>query len=189
MNDEFEKLWTLYQNRLLEYIMDKVQNKYDAEDIFQEVFIKVNQSFYNISDKSSIQSYIYKAAKNTIIDYYRKKREIPIGIEGDISEEFISNELSDNISKEMAYCLRNILNDLPEKYQKPIKLYDIDGKKHKEVSKQLMISISGSKTRIQRGRQKLKKMLFKCCDFEFDAMGNVINYKKKNNDLCKKWCK
>jgi RNA polymerase sigma-70 factor, ECF subfamily len=188
MDSDFEKLWGIYQNSLLRYITDKVQNKYDAEDILQDVFIKVHQNFHNIKDKSSIQTYIYQTAKNTIIDYYRRIQDIPLETV-EFSDEFISDGENLGLYKELSRCLKNILEDLPEKYQKSIKLYDINGKKHKDVSEQLKLTISGSKTRVQRGRHKLKEMLLECCDFEFDALGNVINYKQKNNDKCKKWCK
>jgi RNA polymerase sigma-70 factor, ECF subfamily len=73
---------------------------------------------------------------------------------------------------------------LPEKYQIPVELYDIMGKKHKDIADILNISVSGSKTRVQRAREKLKEMLLDCCDFEFDAMGNIIDYKQKRECGC-----
>lgn len=72
-----------------------------------------------------------------------------------------------------------MLQQLSNKYKQPLMLYEFNGMKYKEISKKLNLSLSGAKTRVQRARNQLKKMLLECCDFDVDAYGNVIDYKRK----------
>ena len=51
---------------------------------------------------------------------------------------------------------------------------DFEGMSQKEYADRLGISISGAKSRVQRAREKLKDLILKCCDYQFDKYGNVI---------------
>lgn len=62
-------------------------------------------------------------------------------------------------------------------------LYEIEGLSQEEISKKENISLSGAKSRIQRGRIKLKNALNDCCKFEIDKRGNILDYKSKQ-DCC-----
>lgn len=180
MYRDLETIWEGCNANLMQFIKIKIRDDYDAEDILQEVFLKVCKNIYRLKDASKIKPYIYQTAKNSIIDYYRKRRDIAIEPEA-LTEQIIVEEENENLNTVISQCLKRMITTLPEKYQKPVKLYDIMGNKHKDISEKLKISISGSKTRVQRGRQRLKELLLDCCDFEFDAMGNIIDYKQKLN--------
>lgn len=184
MCSNIENVWGAYSPRLMTYIKSKVQNEYDAEDILQEVFLKLQSNIDNIKDESKLSSYAYRIARNLIIDYYRKIKDITT--EDQELDYFAADEKEQtNLNDEVAKCIRKMIITLPEKYQIPVELYDIMGKKHKDISDRLNISISGSKTRVQRAREKLKEKLLECCDFEFDVFGNIIDYKYKNECNCK----
>ncbi|MFN0200337.1 MAG: sigma factor-like helix-turn-helix DNA-binding protein, partial [Bacteroidia bacterium] len=70
---------------------------------------------------------------------------------------------------------------IPYKYAEALILTDIKGLSQQELADKLGISLSGAKSRVQRGREKLKEMLMECCIFEFDARGQVVNYEPKKN--------
>jgi RNA polymerase sigma-70 factor, ECF subfamily len=178
-----ENVWGSYSSNLIRYIKSKVQNEYDAEDILQEVFLKLQRSINKLEDESKLSAYIYKVARNSIIDYYRKIKNITF-VNKELDDFVADEEDADNLNEEVARCIRKMIITLPEKYQMPVELYDILGKKHKDIADRLNISISGSKTRVQRAREKLKEKLLDCCDFEFDTMGNIIDYKQKKECSC-----
>lgn len=183
MNNDIENLWNEYNVGLMKFIKSKVQNEYDAEDLLQEVFLKLSKNTAKLKDVVKLDSYIYQIARSSIIDYYRKSKDIVTE-----NQEFdflpAAAEEQINLNEEVAKCLEKMIITLPEKYQIPMELHDILGKKHKDIAYKLNISISGSKTRVQRAREKLKEKLLDCCDFEFDTMGNIIDYKQKNKCGC-----
>lgn len=78
-----------------------------------------------------------------------------------------------------------MINKLPIHYKEAIILFEIEGMTHKEISHSLGISISGSKSRVQRGRILLKKMFNNCCQFEYDHSGGILDYEQKPNSCTK----
>ncbi len=89
--------------------------------------------------------------------------------------------VSSDLNQEIAGCLRPMVAQLPEKYREAIQFVELDGMSQRGMSKQLHLSVSGGKSRVQRGRQQLKDTLLACCHVEFDHVGNVLGFENKNN--------
>ncbi len=155
---DFENIWSTYNKNLFRYIKNRVLVS-DAEDILQDVFIKINSSLKSLSDNQKIESWLYRITKNTIIDYYRKKKEyspLPDWLEN-MSEEAGQND------NELLACLDPMIINLPEKYKRAIQISELDGKSQQELARIENNSLSGAKSRVQRGRQMLKEMFIECC--------------------------
>ncbi|MGD9567014.1 MAG: RNA polymerase sigma factor SigZ [Sedimentibacter sp.] len=164
-DSEINTVWNKFKNELLNFIKAKVKDEYEAEDILQEVFIKIYRNIEQLDDETKIKSWMYKITNNTIIDYYRKRKDSALQI--DNIESILENgEENTNMNDEMFTCLKLFLYELPDKYKEPIEMYEFKGMKHREISKKLNISLSGSKTRIQRAREKLREVLTQCCEIE-----------------------
>ncbi len=84
-------------------------------------------------------------------------------------------------AKEFFNIVYPFLENIPEKYAQAVFLTDWYGLSQVELAKRLDISVSGAKSRVQRGRGKLKELFFQCCDFEFDSRGSVINYTRRRD--------
>ena len=63
-------------------------------------------------------------------------------------------------------------------------LSEIEGMSQVDLAKKLGLSTSGAKSRVQRGRAKIKEMLLDCCEFEFDSRGTVIGYERRERCGC-----
>ena len=70
-----EQIWKNFNQQLLGFIKARINDQEVAKDILQEVFIKIHQKIDSIQDKQKITSWIYQITRNTIIDYYRKKKQ------------------------------------------------------------------------------------------------------------------
>ena len=77
-----------------------------------------------------------------------------------------------------------MIEQLPDKYREAIKLSEIEKKTQKEVAELEKISLSGAKSRVQRGRALLKAMLHDCCQIEINKNNQLVSYEKKDKD-CK----
>ncbi|SKA93980.1 RNA polymerase, sigma subunit, SigZ [Caloramator quimbayensis] len=172
----FEDFSTL----LSKYIKRHVSCKEDAEDILQDVLLKIYNNIENLNDNEKIYAYIYKIARNSIYDYYRKQNKSNENYTPEL-EYFLDDETA---NREISRCVKSMVDYLPEKYRQAIILTEFQGLTQKEVSEILKISLSGVKSRVQRARKLLKKMLYECCNLEFDSLGNVIDFEHKTKD-CK----
>lgn len=86
--------------------------------------------------------------------------------------------------KVLAGCLEPLVERLPEPYLDAVTLTELNGLNQKEAADELGVSLSGMKSRIQRGRGKLKDLLLDCCKIEVDRRGAVIDYERRNEGTC-----
>lgn len=180
--NNIEQIWKEYHSKLHNFIRGRVGNTSAAEDIHQEVFIRIHSRINTLKDSSKIQSWIYRIARNTIIDYYRSHSRM-----GKLPKAIVAPEIepSDKVRQEIASWLLPMIQTLPEHYRRAITLSEIEGLKQREVATKLGLSLSGVKTRIQRGRKMLKAILLDSCRFEFDHQGSMIDYEEKDSNCDK----
>lgn len=177
-----ERIWHDYHQKLAAFIRSKVSEDV-VDDLLQDVFMRIHIHIDSLKDGVKLESWLYQITRNAIIDYYRSRRiseELPEWIEQPHPEE------EDIIRKELSSCLQPMVNELPDKYRNAIQLSEIENKTQKEVAEQEGISLSGAKSRVQRGRVMLKTMLHDCCQFEMNRENEVVAYAKKNPDC--KYC-
>ena len=174
-------IWTAYHARLRSFISSRVHDRNDAEDILQDVFLKTHARLADLNEETKLQSWLYQIARNAVTDYYRKRRP-------DIGDEFNAEAVADseegtrNALHELAECLRPMIESLPPHYRDALVLAELDGLTQNEIARREGISVSGAKSRVQRGRAMLKDLLDECCRFAFDQRGHVIGYESKACD-------
>lgn len=166
--------WHEHKTRLRSFITKRVRERDVVDDILQEVFLKVNTSLHTVKSHGSISAWLYRIAANSIADHYRSQKpweELP--------DELAAPEPERDYVAELATCLQPLIADLPETYRTALVLSEIEGLPQKEVANRLNLSLSGAKSRIQRGREKLRQRLLDCCDIE-TGQGGVIGYEPRD---------
>lgn len=177
MNNNLEIIWKEFHNKLEFFIHKRVNDKDDAADILQEVFIKIYKNINSLKENQKLTSWIYQITRNTIIDYYRAKK-----VNDEYSDNFFDNEEDDEEAlKRLSPSLLEMIENLPPIYKEAITLTEFNGLKQRELANKLGISLTGAKSRVQRARQQLNKMLLDCCNFEFDSAGKMSDYSQKVN--------
>jgi RNA polymerase sigma-70 factor (ECF subfamily) len=174
---ETEEVWKKFNNLLKQFILKRVRNEHDAEDILQDVFCKIHNSIHKLKDKDKLQAWVYQITRHTIIDYYRSRKVMAEPTE--IPEDLVNEPIPSTLNEDIAACLKPMMDDLPEKYRESIILTEVAGLTQKEMAEKLGLSLSGAKSRVQRGREKLKEVLLACCHFELDRLGNILDYQLK----------
>ncbi|MFC2152548.1 sigma-70 family RNA polymerase sigma factor [Bacteroidota bacterium] len=170
----FANTWNEYKDSLMSFIVKKSRCKTDAEDIQHDVFIKTYLGLESIRDKNKIKQWIFQVTNNTIADFYRKlsKEET-----GHLDEQHDESEFEN--SKDESYKLIPLINSLPQKYRELLILADIKGLPQKEIAEILDLSVSATKSRVQRGRKLLKERMLECCSFKIDKYGNIVECEEK----------
>lgn len=178
MTHALEQIWNELAGKLREFIRRRVSDKAEAEDILQDVFLKLAQRAEELPEPAKLHGWIFLITRNAIIDRYRTRKEtvvLPETLEA--GEEAAPEEL-----EALTASLRRMIRTLPMPYREAILLTEIEGMPQVELATRLGISVSGAKSRVQRGRRMLKKMLLDCCRFEFDRRGAVYDCAPQGRD-------
>ena len=167
-----ENIWQESSANLRQFILKRIPDPNIAEDVLQEVFVKIHSQIDTLKDVRRLQGWIYQITRNAIIDYYCSKKAVP-----ELPESLKSSENSNDndVINELAPCVEAMVNRLPERYRHAVMLTAYQGLTQKEMGAKLGLSHSGAKSRVKRAREKLKNMLIECCHFEFDRYGTIID--------------
>ncbi|MFN8001626.1 MAG: RNA polymerase sigma factor SigZ [Acidobacteriota bacterium] len=171
-----EQVWQDYHANLLSFLRHRTGNRDLAEDLLQDVFVKIHSRLETLADGERLQAWLYRIAQNSLIDHYRTAREHE-PLPDDLAERWAVEPGEDgDIWQELTTCLRPMVEWLPEPYREALRLSDLEGVPLKDIAAQLNLSLPGVKSRVQRGRTKLKELFLTCCQFEFDGRGQPISY-------------
>ena len=173
-----EQAWEAFHAPLYQFIRRRVADRATAEDLLQEVFLKIHQQGNSLKDVRCLESWIYQMTRNLIIDHYRSHRQMTSLDAGEVLD--LPEELpDDDIVSELLPCVRAMVLSLPDQDRQALILTEYQGLTQKELGERLGLSFSGAKSRVQRAREKLRKILLACCHFELDRRGHVINYQPR----------
>ena len=172
---EVSSLWLDYKNGLKYYILKKVKDQEIANDLAHEVLMKIYNSCCSGSEIKNIRSWMFQIAHNTTIDYLKKENKFT----HEVPEIFEKDE--NNSYKEAEYLLKPLIESLPEKYAIPLQLSDIEELRQTEVSAKLNLSLTATKSRIQRARKLLKEKIIECTILELDEKGNLLSLELKQS--------
>lgn len=150
-----------YKSRLLGLCMRYAKTKAEAEDIFQEGFIKVFKNINELRNVEVIDAWVKSVVIRTAINYYHrttKEQQLHSNFD-DFQRELDSGDYGKIITQIDMNVLLNVINTLPDGYRMIINLHLIDGYTHGEIAEMLTISDSTSRSQFLRGRNLLMKKL------------------------------
>jgi RNA polymerase sigma-70 factor, ECF subfamily len=163
------------------FVLRRVGNEAAAEDIVQEALVRAYSRLATLEDPAKARSWLYQIIRHAVIDHYRAKRPTE-----PIPDDLLSPdaEQEDRARRELAGCLAPLLDDLPETYREALRLADFEGATQQAVADRLGLSLSGAKSRVQRGRALLGEALANCCRVEVDRRGSVVGYEPVGTCNC-----
>lgn len=166
---DISSLWLEYKNGLKYYIFKKVKNEEIANDLSHEVLMKVYNSCCSSISIKNVRSWMFQIAHNTTIDYLKKQNKFT----HTVPEKYDNDDY--DVYQEANEIVKPLMQLLPEKYAIPLQLSDIEELKQKEVAQKLNLSLTATKSRIQRARSLLKAKIIECSNLEKDEKGNLIS--------------
>ena len=166
------EVWTQLHESLLSFIRRRVADRSEAEDILQDVFTRVHTNLSGLRDTQRVRSWVYRITRNAITDHYRAtdRRRVPYAESVENTNDDVPSE------RELASCIQPLLSGLSHEHKEAILLTEFEGLTQKAAAERAGLSLSGMKSRVQRGRARLREKFLECCHIEFDRRGGVAEY-------------
>lgn len=186
--------WEELHGNLRAFIGRRVRNQADVDDLVQRVLLQIVKGLGSLRDAERLHAWVYRAARNVIVDHYRKSatsREVISGAAEDVqSAEASANPAPSDEDEgvalqELAACLMPMLRQLPPAYREAVTLSDVEGMNQADAAERAGVSVSGMKSRIQRGRRQLKAVLEEYCRVDLDRRGAIVGYEPRQRDSCR----
>lgn len=173
MTIEVTTIWTDFHKELKAFILNKTRNSTDTDDILQDVFIKIIRNIDKVNNAENLRHYLYGIVRNAINDYFRNRKQV---VENSETEEKITDEETQSLNATIAECcIKPFINKLPDNYREALLITEFQDISQKELAEKLNISYSGAKSRVQRGKEKLQKLILNCCAYQSDKYGNLMD--------------
>ena len=180
LNDIAMDFWDIYQRhyeQVRKFILALVKDRWVADDLLQETFIKVQKNLNQVREVSKISSWTFRIAYNLCQDHFRKMSQLSKH-ENAITEtkEIFSAPVfqKEFEQRQMGECVQDKIRLLPELYQTVLVLYDLMEFNQQEIAEILNISVENVKVRLHRARKKLKTILEEECRFEVDERNVLV---------------
>lgn len=169
----FEEIYAQNGERILNLAYRMTGRRSVAQDLTQDVFIKVFEKIDTFREQAQLSSWIYRIAMNHIINYIKREKKISLFglLTGENEDDRFDGQITvwqnelperaDSIMEERQreMLIRKLMDELPAKYKLPLVLYRYEDMSYQQIAEQLGISLSAVESRIHRGRKKLKEKL------------------------------
>lgn len=163
MKQSFTLIYDGFFNDLYRYVYSKVGNKWDTDDLVSEIFRKAFEKYESLQEPSNAKAWLFTIARNTIIDFYRRKKDVLTGeaMEWIASPESLEGEVE---QEEELACLQKVLAFLPEDERELVKLKYFAGLRHREIGEVLSKSEEVIKMRAFRLLKKMSVLVKNCLE-------------------------
>ncbi len=174
---KFPDVYDAYHPRILRYVT-RLVGEAEAEDLTQEIFIKVSQGLESFRGESQLSTWLYRVATNAAIDKSRaasfRQGAEEIGLEDADENEADAAWTAEErpsleqklMQQEMYECFERFVKNLPENYRAIFVLSDLEEFTNSEIAEILGLSLDVVKIRLHRGRAKLLQALKASCKAE-----------------------
>jgi len=150
--------WHSRRADLRRFVSKRVADRHEAEDIVQDVLVRAHESMHTLESTDRLPAWLARIAANRIIDHYRSRRTTE-----ELPEDLVAAQPEHDPVETLAPCLPAMVEKLPETYRDAVRLSELEEVPQREVARRLGISLSGAKSRVQRGRVLLRELVETCC--------------------------
>jgi RNA polymerase sigma-70 factor (ECF subfamily) len=169
--------WRDIQDRLRPFIGRRVPAA-DVDDVMQEVFVKVQRGLPGLREEDRFSAWLYQVARSAVADHLGRSARVP-RVLGDDEVSDLPDADDDGVDDRqvadgLVGCVSVFVARLPSPYREALTLVELEGLTQKQAAEMVGISLSGMKSRVQRGRTLLREQFEECCAIVLDARGKPI---------------
>ena len=173
-----ELLYQEFAARLKGFVLRRVSNKELAEDIVQDVFLRLVSA--DIDSIENVSGWLHQVARNAIIDRRRAAQRRELSTD-EVPEVAIEVEEDEAIWGEIVACLEPFLDGLGPEQRAALEMTELGTMTQAEAAAAVGISVAGMKSRVQRARHQLLRDLQECCAITVDGRGRPIEWRSRRD--------
>jgi RNA polymerase sigma-70 factor (ECF subfamily) len=167
--------WQELERHLRPYLARRVASQADIDDLLQEIFVRMHRGLASLRDDERFGAWVYRVANSAIVDKARQRARTPAcEWREDTDAVDSSDAASDRLQADLGECVALFVGRLPSPYREALTLTELEGMTQKVAAEMLGVSLSGLKSRVQRGRDKIRHMFEECCQISVDCRGRVV---------------
>jgi RNA polymerase sigma-70 factor, ECF subfamily len=173
--------WSDVAAKLRPFVAGRVANA-DVDDVLQDVLLRIHRGLGDLADDQRFAAWMYRVARSAIGEHGRARARHPVV---QPREEPVSYDDDDrSAAAALAACLTVFVARLHSPYREAVTLVELEGLTAREAAELAGVSISGMKSRVQRGRAQLRDMLDDCCAIALDSRGKVTDIEPRGSGCC-----
>lgn len=181
-NENFDRAVGAHAAKVHAFIRRRVRSTADADDVTQDALLKALRARGSVRDGTKLEAWLYRIARTTLVDHYRRRRP-----ESEFADTIPADEARqmDKVVAAVAAAAQCYLGTLPEEYRAAVQFAEFEGQPHAEVARRLGISLTAAKSRVRRGKQRIRELMEQCCEMKFDRRGRVVDYVRRDGQPCR----
>jgi RNA polymerase sigma-70 factor (ECF subfamily) len=178
-------VWQEIERHLKPFVARRLADPNDVGDVLQDIYVRIQAGLGELRDTERFGPWVYQVARSALADHGRARARHPLAAGAAAVADDLpappSDEEEGTAERELAQYLAVFVAALPSPYREAITLTELQGMSQKDAAEMLGISLSGMKSRVQRGRRQIQEMLRECCDIALDARGRVLSYDRRTD--------
>ena len=179
---DLETIWAEVGASMERFVRRRVSDPHQADDVVAEIMLRIHQNLGTLDDRERLTAWVFRIARNAITDHYRRtarRREVVVAEPEPDVDTGADAWLDDQAAtlSELAACIRPLVDALPGDYRRALVLTDLEGHSQVDAARMEGISVSGMKSRVQRGRRQFATLVKQCCDVTTDSRGELVDFR------------
>jgi RNA polymerase sigma-70 factor (ECF subfamily) len=170
--------WQEVATRLRPFVARRVPPG-EIDDVMQDVFLRMQRGLPALRDEDRFTPWLFQIARSSVAEHLRGRARHPVAVGAPDAEppaEPADDEDDRDAARSLAGCVTVFVARLPSPYREAVTLVELEGLTTREAAEMAGISVSGMKSRVQRGRAELRAMFERCCEIALDGRGKVTEF-------------
>ncbi len=183
--------WTDAATKLRPFVARRVPSP-EIDDVMQDIFVRMQRGLPGLRDEERFTAWLFQVARSSIAEHGRARARHPVALHPSIGEETdvpaaAAEDDDREAMRSLSACVAMFVAALPSRYRKAVTMVELEGLTAREAAELAGISVSGMKSRVQRGRERLRRMFELCCELALDARGKVTSFTPRTQrcETCK----
>ncbi len=179
--------WQDVAARLRPFVARRVSSS-EIDDVMQDVFVRMQRGLPTLRDEERFTSWLFQIARSSVADHMRTRARHPlVPDDASVREQLAETDEDDReAARALAGCVSMFVAQLATPYREAVTLVELEGLTMREAADMVGISLSGMKSRVQRGREQLRALFDECCEIAIDARGKPTDFAARARTSCKK---
>jgi RNA polymerase sigma-70 factor (ECF subfamily) len=179
---ELSSVIAQFRSSLRGFIRKRVPGDAEADDLTQEVWVRISKKLGSLQETRKLEAWIYQIARNVVTDFYRRRHETA-ELPADLPVRSDESEIEELRLKLHDY-VKDVVHNLPEPHREALVLTMYEGLSMQELADRLGLSLTAAKSRVQRARAEVRKVMEGCCRWKFDTLGNITDWEPRHECGC-----